>query len=72
MKTQKEREELKELNPVELKARLELFRKELFSLHLNASTTHIKDYSHFKKLRRSIARVSTYLKEKECNAKESD
>lgn len=65
MKIQKEREELKELSVEELRARLEVFRRELFSLHLNASTTHIKDYSQFKKLRKSVARALAYLQEKE-------
>ncbi len=69
MKIQKEREDLNDLNIKELKIRIETYRKELFSLHLNATTTHIKDYSQFGKTRRSIARALTYLRQKEAAEK---
>jgi len=65
MKVQKAREDLKDLDKNELKIKVEAFRKELFGLRLNVSTTHIKDYSQFMKLRRSVARTLTYLKQAE-------
>ncbi|MBT3456250.1 50S ribosomal protein L29 [bacterium] len=65
MKKQKEKEELKDLSVEELKIKVESLRKELFTLHLNIVTTHIKDYSQFPKLRRGVARALTYLRQKE-------
>ena len=71
MKIQKEREDLKDLTLDELKAKIEDFRKELFSLHLNASTTHIKDYSQFNKLQKSVARALTYLHQRQSEQQDS-
>ena len=65
MKIQKEREELKDLSLNELRVRVETLRKELFSLNLNASTTHIKDYSQFDKLKKGVARALTYLHQRQ-------
>ena len=64
MKVQKIREDLKDLSVEELEIKAETLRKELFSLRLNSSTTHLKDYSQFKKLRSGVARVLTYLEQK--------
>lgn len=69
MKEQKERESLKELTLDELKVKVESLRKELFSLHLNSSTTHIKDYSQFSKLRKSVSRALTYLNQQKLNVR---
>lgn len=55
--------ELRRLSINDLQIKLDQFRKELFSLRLNTSTAHIKDYSQFKKLRSNIALVQTLLKE---------
>ncbi len=57
------KEELRRLSNNELQIRLDMFRKELFSLRLNAPTAHVKDYSQFKKLRGNIALVLTLLQE---------
>lgn len=57
------KEELRRLSVNDLQIKLDQFRKELFSLRLNTSTAHIKDYSQFKKLRSNIALVQTLLKE---------
>lgn len=57
------KEELRRLSVNDLQTKLNQFRKELFSLRLNTSTAHIKDYSQFKKLRSNIALVQTLLKE---------
>lgn len=57
------KEELRRLSVSDLQIKLDQFRKELFSLRLNTSTAHIKDYSQFKKLRSNIALVQTLLKE---------
>lgn len=55
--------ELRNLSDNDLQIKLNQFRKELLSLRFNASTTHIKDYSQFKKMRSNIALVQTLRKE---------
>jgi ribosomal protein L29 len=55
--------ELRRLGVNDLQAKLNQFRNELFSLRLNASTAHVKDYSQFKKVRSNIALVQTLLKQ---------
>lgn len=54
--------EFKDLNPTEIHERVDGLRRELFSLRINAATQHVKDYSRFKKLRKSIARGLTQLR----------
>jgi ribosomal protein L29 len=56
-----EKEELNKLNKEQLKENLDNFRRELFSLKLTATTSHVKDNSQFKKLRKKIARTLTQL-----------
>jgi large subunit ribosomal protein L29 len=65
MKVDKFKQELEHMGTVELQDKLEGIRRELFSLRLNASTAHIKDYSLFKKLRRDVARILTFLRNKQ-------
>jgi ribosomal protein L29 len=65
MKLTKFRDELKRLDAAELKVRLDATRRELFNIQLNATTAHVKDYSQFKKLRKNIARVLTFARQKE-------
>lgn len=59
------KKELEQLGLNDLKVKLDALRRELFSLRINAATSHIKDYSQFKKLRKEIARARTYVKHKE-------
>jgi len=61
MKVTKLKEELRQATPEQLSETLEELRKQLFTLRVNSSTAHVKDYSQFQKLRRSIARVMTEL-----------
>ena len=63
MEINKLKDEFKKLNAQELKDKLEGFRREYFGLRLNSTTAHLKDYSQFKKLRKNIARISTYLRQ---------
>ncbi len=56
---------MQELNFDELQQKVEQLQRELFSMRLNASTAHVKDYSQFNKLRKDIARVLTVIKQKE-------
>jgi large subunit ribosomal protein L29 len=64
MKVTKVKEELKQGDIAALAAKLNDLRRELFTLRLNAATAHVKDYSQYKKLRRDVARVLTYLRQK--------
>lgn len=64
MKTSKFKEEIKQLGIKELIIKLDAFRRDRFSLRLNASTSHLKDYSQFKKGRKNIARILTILRQK--------
>jgi len=68
MKITKLKETFKQSTVSELKEKLEAFRRDLFGLKLNASTSHVKDCSQFKKLRKNIARVSTYIQHVEHKA----
>jgi ribosomal protein L29 len=58
------KEELKQLNQQELITRVDALRRELFSLTLNSKTSHVKDNSQFKKIRKNLARALTYLGQK--------
>ena len=64
MKVTNSRQELKALSREDLREKIEHLRKDLFTLRLNSSTTHVKNYSQFKALRRTIARALTYLRQK--------
>ena len=64
MKVDEIKKELKELNVKQLQEKLDSWQRELFSLRLNSSTTHIKDYSQFNKVRKNIARALTYISKK--------
>jgi len=64
MKETKVKEDLKSMNVSELKAKRDVLRRERLNLVINAVTAHVKDYSQFRKLRKNIARVETYLRQK--------
>lgn len=61
----------READVVMLSNELNQLREELFRLRINISTTHVKDYSQFKKLRKNIARVLTVISEKDSLGKVS-
>lgn len=62
MKINDFKKELRSKNVQELQDQLDNLRRELFSLRLNSSTTHIKDVSQFSKLRKNIARTLCAIK----------
>lgn len=64
MKTTELRNIMHKVDVLELQKKLGEFRRKLFDLTLNTATTHVKDYSQFKKLRSNIARVLTYMRQK--------
>lgn len=66
----KSKDDLKKLDAAQLYNKLNELRSQLFSLRLNSLTSHVKDYSQFKKLRKGIARIETYLGEKSAMASE--
>ena len=65
MKVTTEREDFRSMDIGELEIKINSFRRELFSLRLNASTAHVKDYSQFGRLRKRIARALTCLHNKQ-------
>lgn len=68
MKITKVKEEFKQSSVQDLQEKLDNLRRDLFGLRLNSSTSHVKDYSQFKKLRKNIAQASTYLEQAEKRA----
>lgn len=64
MKSTQFKEELKKLEIKDLIFKLDALRREYFTLRLNSSTSHVKDYSEFKKSRKNIARALTVLRQK--------
>lgn len=64
MKVTKFKEQIQHLSPDELRAKVDALRRDLFTLRLNSSTAHVKDYSQFKKNRKNIARVLTDMRSK--------
>lgn len=65
MKIKEIRDEFGQLGIAEILAKIEAMRQELLSYRLNAVTSHVKDYSQFKKLRKNIARGETYIRQKQ-------
>lgn len=64
------KENFEKLNKDQLKVKVDNWRAELFSLRLTAATSHVKDNSQFRKLRKNIARALTFLStHKEINGK---
>lgn len=57
--------ELKKLDSVALKSEIGSLKKELFNLRLGLLSGQVKDISQFKKLRIQVARVQTFLKQKQ-------
>ncbi len=68
MKVTKLNDEFKHMDAKQLREKLEQLRGHLFTLKLNAKTSHVKNYADFKLLRGNIARVLTFVREKELHA----
>lgn len=64
MKVTKFKDELQQLDIPQLREKLEQLRRELFGLRLSAVTAHVKDYAQFSTLRKNIARVLTFIRQK--------
>lgn len=63
MKVNTFKQELKKKNISQLQEKLDVLRRDLFSLQLSAQTAHVKDHAKFKKLRKDIARVLTFIRQ---------
>lgn len=63
MKITQVKHEIRSLSATDLEQRSDELRRELFTLRLNATTAHIKDYSQINKLRKNIARTLTQLRQ---------
>lgn len=59
-------QELKELSVRDLAMKIDEWRRQLLNLRLSAVSSHVKDYSQFKKIRKNIARGLTILDQKQC------
>lgn len=57
-------QELKQLTDAQIVEKIDDTRRALFALRLNAAATAVKDYSQFRKLRVSIARMQTILNQR--------
>ncbi|KKP35758.1 MAG: 50S ribosomal protein L29 [candidate division TM6 bacterium GW2011_GWF2_32_72] len=64
MIVQKQKEEFKKLNTEELVKKASELRREIFSLTLGITTGQVKDTSLFKKNKKNLARVLTFLQQK--------
>ena len=59
------KQDIRQLDDTQLGERLKELRHTLFGLKLNATTTQIKDYSQFKKLRCAIAQAETIKRQRQ-------
>jgi len=65
MKVTKFKEELAQLSIAQLQEKLEHLQRDLFGLKLNARTSHVKNHAQFKQIRKDIARVMTFMNQKD-------
>lgn len=69
MKRNKLKQELSGMSAQELNETLDTLRRDLFGLKLNTSTSHVKDYSQFKKIKTNIAQVLTHMQQAQLQVK---
>lgn len=62
--TRKNTEELNQFTYEQVAEKVDGWRRDLFGLRLSSASSHVKDISQFKKLRRNIARGLTIMQEK--------
>lgn len=61
--------EIREMDDVELKSKLESLKEELFNLRFQQSTGQIENPMRLREVRRNIARCKTILHERQLKAK---
>lgn len=60
-------QEIREIETQELLNKVEEFKKELFELRFQQATGQLEDTSRVRKVRKSIARIKTVIRERELN-----
>ena len=58
------KEEMAQLGVDALQSELNNSRRQLFELRLKKGVVNIEDFSQFKKLRKNIARILTFIRQK--------
>ena len=67
MKITELRDAIRKADDSQLREMLAGVRKQLFTMKVNSATSHVKDYSLFRKLRGSVARILTELQARQEN-----
>jgi large subunit ribosomal protein L29 len=67
-----ELDELRQMNPEDLRVKEREVREELFRLRLKLRTNQLENHANYKKARRELARLLTVLKQKEMAGHRSD
>ncbi|NWG45350.1 MAG: 50S ribosomal protein L29 [Alphaproteobacteria bacterium] len=65
MSAKKSREKLKDMTPDQLEDELIRLKKEQFNLRFQAATGQLENTSRVRNVRRDVARVKTFLKQRE-------
>ena len=60
-------QEIRELETSELLNKVEEYKKELFDLRFQQATGQLEDTAQIRKVRKSIAKIKTVIKERELN-----
>lgn len=60
-------QEIKELENVDLLAKVEEYKKELFGLRFQQATGQLENTARIREVRKSIARIKTIMRERELN-----
>ncbi|MFV0395230.1 MAG: 50S ribosomal protein L29 [Coprobacillaceae bacterium] len=60
-------QEIKELENADLLAKVEEYKKELFGLRFQQATGQLENTARITKVRKSIARIKTIIRERELN-----
>jgi large subunit ribosomal protein L29 len=60
-------QEIKELENVDLLAKVEEYKKELFGLRFQQATGQLENTARIREVRKSIARIKTIIRERELN-----
>ena len=60
-------QEIRELENADLLAKVEEYKKELFSLRFQQATGQLQNTARIREVRKSIARIKTIIRERELN-----
>lgn len=63
--------EIRALSDKELAKKLEEYQKELLNLRFRLATGQLKQTSEIRKVKKTIARIKTIMRERELNAKKT-